>query len=311
VRGPIRLATRKSELALFQANAAAEALAAAGAGLEHRIVPVVSTGDKITDRPLHEIGGKDLFVKALEESILAGEADAAVHSLKDVGSALDARFVIAATLERADPRDAAVTRGGGPLRSLPAGSRVGTCSPRRAAVLKATHPGLDVVPIRGNVRTRLAKLEEGLDAVVLALAGLRRLGLGGLPAEILDPGVFTPSPGQGTIAIECLAEDEETVRVASLASCAASMAASRCERAVAAHLGASCRTPLGAYAQVDGGSVSVSCLLANPADGDMIRASCAGDAGRPEKVGERAARDLIGKGAGEIIKMLDGSETHA
>ena len=183
----IRLATRKSELAMAQTETVMRLLAKQNGGVEPMARPIVSRGDQIVDRPLQDVGGKDLFVKALEEAILAGEADAAVHSLKDVGARLDPRFVIASTPERADPRDVLVSRTGADLAGLAPGSAVGTSSPRRAALVRSLRPDLRVVPVRGNVRTRLDKLGSGIDALILAAAGLARLELLGLVKKAPPP----------------------------------------------------------------------------------------------------------------------------
>ena len=303
-RRTVRLATRASELAMRQTGMVIDALRRRHGDIGFEAVRIVSQGDRITDRPLYEVGGKDLFVKALEEAILAGKADCAVHSLKDMGAELDERFVIAGVLPRGDPRDVLVSRTGAALGELASGSVVGTSSPRRSALLRAERPDLKIVPVRGNIRTRLAKVGSEVDAAVLAAVGLLRLDLGDRIAECLGIDRFIPSPGQGTIAIECLAEDKDILALAAPVSCNATLAASQCERALAAWLGASCRTALGAYAHYENGRLSLRSFLANPDDDSIIGASGSGDGSRPVEIGEQVAQALLDQGGKAVVDGL-------
>lgn len=301
----MRLATRSSPLALAQARLVLDALERRRPGLGWELLPVVSRGDQVLDRPLADIGGKDLFVKALEERLADGSARAAAHSLKDVGSRMDPAFVIAGVLERDDPRDAVVSRDGKGLGELPEGAAVGTSSPRRAALIRHLHPHLRVAPVRGNVQTRLGKLDEGkVDALVLAVAGLARLGLRERIAHVCDPGIFIPAAGQGAIGIECLRKDREMIELASAIGSDDAMTVSGCERAVVAALGGDCHTPLGAHATLHGEAIRVTAFVGDPRSGEAAVAAESGDALDPEGLGRRAARSLLENGGGRILENL-------
>jgi hydroxymethylbilane synthase len=266
---PLRIATRQSSLALAQAELVADGLRAAWPDLEVKLVPVATEGDRRRDVSTGEIGGKGVFTAAVQEAVLAGRADVAVHSAKDLPAAQVPGLVLAAAPRRADPRDALATREPvGGLDELPRGAAVGTGSPRRVALLRWLRPDLEVVPLRGNVETRLHKARGGeLDAVVLAMAGLRRLGIadpddpedpGGGPAGPewivpLDPEVFTPAPGQGALAVEARADDTRTLGLLSALTDPASWVALRGERAFLARLGGSCTLPAGALLTQGGG----------------------------------------------------------
>ncbi len=253
----LKLGTRGSPLALAQARMAATALEVAHHWLADRvaIVPITTSGDKVTDRPLAEIGGKALWTKELDSALLKGDTDASVHSMKDVESERPAELVIAAMLPRADPRDRLI--GAETLDALPEGARVGTSSPRRAAQLLRARPDLVVLPIRGNLDTRLAKVEAGeFDATLLAAAGLDRIGRGkvGTPVPL---GVMLPAPGQGAIGIECRADDDATHAKLARIDLHMTSAAVRAERAFARALGGSCHSPVGALAEVRDGHVQL------------------------------------------------------
>lgn len=247
-------ATRRSALALAQCRAFVARVKAAHPDLELVEEQVVTTGDRIQDRPLSEVGGKGLFVKEIEEALLERRADIAVHSIKDVPAALPEGLALVCVPLREDPRDVLVAPRHGKLANLPRGAKVGTSSLRRAACLRAARPDLDIVPLRGNVDTRLRKVDAGeCDAIVLARAGLVRLGLADRATEVLSPEVSLPAVGQGALGIEARAEDASTIaRLAALADATTE----RCvyaERGVLAALGADCKTPLGAYAErIDG-----------------------------------------------------------
>jgi hydroxymethylbilane synthase len=257
------LATRRSALALAQARAFARDLAAHWLGLAIEELHVVTTGDKVTTVPLSEVGGKGLFTKEIEEALDRGDAHFAVHSFKDVPAEISPKFVIACVPRRADARDVLVTRSGAGLHALPAGAKVGTSSLRRALQLGLARPDLTVLALRGNVDTRLRKLDSGeLDAIVLASAGLGRLGLSARVTEALDPALVIPAPGQGALAIECRAGDETTRAALAPLSDPETEIAVACERGVMHAVGGSCTVPFGAYAVRDGQSLRLEAILA-------------------------------------------------
>lgn len=297
----LTLATRRSALALAQSRAFARSLAAVSPGLSIEELHVVTSGDKTQDKPLQDIGGKGLFIKELEEALLDGRADFAVHSIKDVPAVIADSLVIAAIPSREDPRDALVSRSGAGIMSLPAGARVGTGSLRRALALRSARPDLVVEPIRGNVDTRLRKVDEGhYDGVILALAGLKRLGLDARVTEILDPGVSLPAIGQGALGIECRSDDARTAAVlARIVDREASICVSA-ERAVMAAVDGNCRTPVAAYAVREGDAMRLRALLAEP-DGSHLRttervASWPDDEAEAERIGRDAGEELRARG---------------
>jgi hydroxymethylbilane synthase len=262
------LATRRSALALAQARAFARDLAAHWPGLDIEELQVVTTGDKVQSTPLSEVGGKGLFTKEIEEALERGDAHFAVHSFKDVPAEVSPKFAIACVPRRADPRDVLVTRSGAGLAALTSGSRIGTSSLRRAMQLMLVRPDLIVVPLRGNVDTRLRKLDCGeLDAIVLASAGLARLGLSARVTEALDPAMVVPAPGQGALAIECRAADETTRAALAPLTDADTEIAVACERGVMHAVGGNCTVPFGAHASREGDAMRLSAILAG-ATGD-------------------------------------------
>ena len=243
-------ATRRSALALAQCRAFIAKLAAANPGLELVEEQVVTTGDRIQDRPLSEVGGKGLFVKEIEEALLEGRAQLAVHSIKDVPGVLPPGLFIACIPVREDARDVLVAPKAGTLAALPEGAKVGTSSLRRAVSLKAARPDLQIVPMRGNVDTRLRKVDGGeCDAIVLARAGLVRLGLEGRATDVLEPEVSLPAVGQGALGIECREDDGETRRVLAALHHEVTAFCVAAERGVMVALEGDCKTPLGAYAE--------------------------------------------------------------
>jgi hydroxymethylbilane synthase len=292
------LATRRSALALAQSRAFAKTLMAAVPGLSIEELHVVTSGDRTQDKPLQDIGGKGLFIKELEEALLDGRADFAVHSIKDVPAVIADSLFLAAIPRREDPRDALVTRTGAPLSGLTAGARIGTGSLRRALALKSARPDVVVEPVRGNVDTRLRKVDEGhYDAVVLALAGLKRLGLEGRATEILDPEVSLPAIGQGALGIECRREDARTAEaLASIVDPETSLCVTA-ERAVMAAVDGNCRTPVAAFAERQGDRLRLRALLAEP-DGSDLRtterlAAWPADATEAERIGKDAGDELV------------------
>lgn len=286
---PLVYATRRSALALAQCRAFVAKLQAAVPALSTTELQVVTSGDRIVDRPLAEIGGKGLFVKEIEEALLERRADFAVHSIKDVPGQLPGGLRIACVPRREDPRDALVAPRHGTLDGLPTGARVGTSSLRRMIALKRARPDLEVVPLRGNVDTRLRKVDEGeCDAIVLARAGLVRLGLAGRATEVLGPEVSLPAVGQGALGIECRENDPETQAVLAhlhdpeTATCVAA------ERGVLVALGGDCKTPLAAHATRVDQTIHLRAFIAQP-DGTGLRA---GEITLPWPGSEAEARDL-------------------
>ena len=296
----LRIGTRASALARIQTNLVADAL-----GVAVDIVPVVTTGDR-SPAPLEQLGGTGVFVSALREALLAGEVDVAVHSYKDLPIGSADGVAIAAVPSRDDPRDVLVARDGLTLGELPSGARVGTGSPRRAAQLRALGLGIDVVPIRGNVDTRLGKVASGeVDAVVLAYAGLRRLGRRNEATEVLDPIQLLPAPAQGALAVECRESDAEARGVLALVDHADTRTAVLAERALLARLEAGCSAPVGALAEVAEGDDGPEIFLrgsVTAVDGSAaVRLSATGPTATADAVGRRLAADLLAAGADQMM----------
>jgi hydroxymethylbilane synthase len=297
----IVIGSRGSQLALWQAHHIAAKLADLGA--ETRIEIIKTTGDRITDVPLAKIGGKGLFTKEIEEALLARTIDVAVHSLKDVPSEVPAGLTLAAIPEREDPRDALVGR---PLEELGDGARVGTSSLRRASQLRALGQGITIEMLRGNVDTRLRKLDEGqYDAIVLAAAGLKRLGLQDRIRELLPPAIMCPAVGQGALAIETREGDGAFVLARQLDH-AESRIAITAERALLAGLEGGCQVPVGGHAVVNGKIVHLRAIVASPDGSRVIRGELAGVAlaDHPRQLGAALAHDLLSRGAGEILSAV-------
>lgn len=270
-------------------------------GVESRIIVVTTSGDRYADRSLAAIGGKELFTREIDQALATGEIDLAVHSLKDVPAERPAALLLAAVPGREDPRDAWVANPGASWRSLPAGARIGTSSLRRRAQLLALRGDLEIVPIRGNVDTRLRKWREGqCEALVLAGAGLRRLGLEGTITAWLEPEVMCPAAGQGALAVECRAEDGETQALVAALDDAAAHTAVRAERAVLRGLGAGCQTPVGAHAAWDGGRLRLRAVVADADGHQLLQAEQWGQAG-PEELGQQVAERLLAQGAAALL----------
>ncbi len=269
-----RIGTRGSAMALFQAGLVRDRLHAAHPGLEMELVPIRTTGDRVQNRQLAEIGGKGLFTKEIEEALLDGRIDLAVHSLKDMETLLPDGLTIGCVLPRDDPRDVLVSRNGASLKALPAGARIGTASLRRRAQLLRLRPDLTLLPIRGNVGTRLAKLAAGeFDALPLALCGLERLGQADVASEIFEASVILPAVGQGALAVECRADDAAVLQLLAPINDADSAVCVAAERAMLAALDGSCRTPIaglatiidaGIEAGIEAGQLSLEALLLSP-----------------------------------------------
>jgi hydroxymethylbilane synthase len=292
---PLRIGTRGSPLALVQARAVRERLAASlgcPAGTIE-LKTIRTTGDTIIDRPLAEEGGKGLFTKEIEEALIRGDIDLAVHSAKDMPTFLPAGLMLAACLEREDPRDVFISSKAKTIAALPQGARVGTASLRRQAIMKRARPDLEVAPLRGNVETRLRKLDDGeADAIILALAGLRRLGLEGRVTRIMTVDEFLPAAGQGAIAIETREADSETRALLAKIDHADTSTAVAAERAFLAVLDGSCKTPIAAHATIGGAMVHFRGLIARPDGSAAHDLSAAGQRADAVKIGEDCARAL-------------------
>jgi len=302
----VRLATRTSDLALTQARLVAGMLEAT-LGVATELVRLQTTGDRIQSVSLAKLGGKGLFVKEIEEALLDHRADLAVHSAKDLPAALPEGLELVAFPEREDPRDALVARErAATLESLPRGARVGTGSVRRMAQLRALRPDLEAVPLRGNVPTRLRKLEsENLDAVILACAGLERLGLAERIDERLAPEAMLPAVAQGILAIEGrVGVGDAIARDAAALGHAATTAQAAAERAVLVRLQADCSVPLGAYAEVSAAGLWLRALLAATEGDRMVRAEAQGTADEAAALGERVADALLASGGAELMAEL-------
>jgi len=299
------IATRASRLALWQAEHVQAMLRARHPGLAVELLPLSTTGDERLDVSLDKVGGKGLFIKELETAMLEGRADLAVHSMKDMPAELPPGFALAAITSRDDPRDAFVSARHTALADMPDGAVLGTSSLRRAAQVAARRPGLVVRPLRGNVNTRLAKLDRGeYAAIILAAAGLKRLGLAERIRSHLTLEESLPAAGQAALGIECLASRTDIVAlVGPLAEREASLCV-RAERAVNRALGGNCSIPLGAHAEFEGGSLRLRAIVASPDGSRAARAECSGPADAPETLGEQAAALLRQRGAGEILAAL-------
>ena len=300
----LRLGTRRSALATTQSSWVADRLR--DLGFEVDLVEVTTEGDRDRTTPIADLGGTGVFVSALREALAEGRVDLAVHSLKDLPTAADPRTVLAAVPVREDPRDALVARDGLTLAELPAGSRVGTGSPRRRAQIAALGLGLVVTDVRGNVDTRLREVREGrLDAVVLAAAGLRRLARIGEATELLDPIQVLPAPGQGALAVEVRAGDADTVAAVASLDDPDARACVTAERALLAELEAGCSAPVGALAEVvegtDGPELSLRAVVAAPDGSDDLRRSLTGDPDAADALGRRLARLLLEDGAAALM----------
>ncbi|HET7268080.1 MAG TPA: hydroxymethylbilane synthase [Oleiagrimonas sp.] len=294
----LRIATRKSALALWQAEHVATRLRQAHPGLEVTLVPLSTRGDEVLDQPLATIGGKGLFLKELEVAMLDNRADIAVHSLKDVPVELEASFELGAVLERADAADAFVSPRYARMSELPSGACVGTSSLRRQAQVRALRPDLEIADLRGNVNTRLAKLERGdYDAIVLACAGLERLDLGRHIRSRLAAPTWLPAPGQAAIVVEMRRGDEDVAQCLKPLDHADTRLTVRAERAMNRTLGGSCTVPVGAWCERDGDLLDLRGLVGDVASGRVLRAHASSPVEEPESLGREVARLLLDQGA--------------
>jgi len=300
------IASRESALAMWQARHVQSRLAGLYPRTEVTVVGVTTEGDRRLDVSLARIGGKGLFIKELEEALASGRADLAVHSMKDVPMHLPAGFALAAVMEREDPRDAFVSTRYQSLAALPAGARVGTSSLRRECQVRARHPRLVVAPLRGNVNTRLRKLDEGaFDAILLAAAGLRRLGLEQRVTAWLEPEESLPAPGQGALGLECRADRGDILELLKPLSHGDTLSCVTAERAVSRTLSGSCNVPLGAYAQQSGAELRLRAFVGAPDGTRLIAGARAGRAADAEALGTGLAEELRSRGAGAILAELE------
>jgi hydroxymethylbilane synthase len=301
----LRIATRQSRLALWQAEHVAELLRAAHPGLNVVLVPMTTQGDRILDRPLANIGGKGLFIKELELAMQENRADIAVHSMKDVPSELPPGMVLAAMLPRADPRDAFVSTKYRNFASLPQGAKVGTSSLRRQCQLMYMRPDLELLTLRGNVDTRLRKLQEGqYDAIILAAAGLIRLGLESRIAHYLDLDQSVPAVGQGVIGIECRADDQHSIECVRALNDAQAWQCCEAERAFAHRLEGSCQSPVAGFANIEGNQLQLRAVIGSPDGREVYRGTNHGPTTEARQIGVALAERLLQAGAGQLLDKL-------
>lgn len=298
----LKLGTRRSALALWQANHIADRMRKAHPGLEVELVKIVTQGDRRTDVPLSQVGGKGLFVKEIEEALLRNDIDFAVHSLKDVPGVLPEGLIITCTPQREDARDAFLGREGRKLKDLQPGAVVGTSSLRRVAQLKQQRPDLQIVAVRGNVDTRIRRLQNGdFDAIILAYSGLKRLGLNEHVTELIDSAVMLPAVGQGCLAIESRAADKETRDMLAPLHHADSFDCITAERGFLIEAEGSCQIPLAAHAVVEGDELTITGLFASPDGAKVVKGIEAGPRAAADKLGRKLASRLLADGGREIL----------
>ena len=308
MRSTIRIATRKSPLALWQAHFVQSRLQQLYPQLRVELLPMSTKGDKILDSPLAKVGGKGLFVKELEQAILDGDADIAVHSMKDVPVEFPEGLGLTIICERDDPRDAFVSTRFASIAELPAGSRVGTSSLRRQCQLRAQRPDLQVIDLRGNVNSRLAKLDAGeYDAILLAAAGLKRLGLQERISALLPTELSLPANGQGAVGIECRLDDNELLSLLAPLEHPQTRQRVLAERAMNRALQGGCQVPIGAYAELEGDTLWLRGLVGLPDGSRILRAELRGAVGEPEALGQALAEQLLTQGAAELLAEVYGS----
>ncbi len=302
---PVRIATRKSPLAMWQAEHVAAALRRAHPGLEVELVGMTTRGDRILDTPLAKVGGKGLFVKELEQGMLDGRADLAVHSMKDVPVELPPGLHLPVVMEREDPRDAFVSEVYESLEALPEGARVGTSSLRRQCQLRELRPDLELIPLRGNVNTRLRKLDEGeFDAIILAAAGLVRLGFGDRIRAFLEPEQSLPAIGQGAIGIECRVDDDRINGLVAPLHHPPTAVCVAAERALNRRLEGGCQVPIAGHALLDGDRLWLRGLVGSLDGRTILRGEVRGDTAEAERLGIDLAERLLADGADEILRAL-------
>ncbi|WPM31956.1 hydroxymethylbilane synthase [Hydrogenobacter sp. T-2] len=300
-KNTLRIGTRKSKLALWQTNYVKERLESRGYSVE--LVLITTTGDKILDAPLAKIGGKGLFVKEIEEALLRGDIDLAVHSLKDVPMVLPEGLTLGAITEREEPFDVLISRDGRRLQELPEGAKVGTSSLRRQVQIKRKRPDLRVETLRGNVDTRLRKLEEGLyDAIVLAYAGVKRMGFEERVSQVLED--FIPAVGQGSLAIEIRQEDQRVYEAIASLDHRESRIRAECERAFLRELQGGCQVPIGAYAWIESEKLKLKAFISDLEGKRFLEGVEEGDLHQAEQIGKKLARRLLEGGGKEILEEI-------
>ena len=301
----LKIATRQSPLALWQAEHIRARLEALHANLKVELVTFVTQGDKILDTPLAKIGGKGLFVKELEAALLDGRADLAVHSMKDVPMALPEGLSLAVICEREDPLDAFVSNTYNSFDDLPQGAKVGTSSLRRKCQILKQRPDLEIIDLRGNVGTRLSKLDAGnYDAIILASAGLKRLGLAERIRHTLEPVVSLPAVGQGALGLECRSQDQTVLDLILPLMHTETNACVRAERAFNAYLEGGCQVPIAGYATLENGRIHLEGRVGSVDGQTLLKAQQVGFPEQAEQLGVKLAQDLLAQGAGEILKAL-------
>ncbi len=305
MKNTLRIATRKSPLALWQAEYVKQQLQAAHPGLVVELVSMTTQGDKLLDSPLAKIGGKGLFVKELEQGILEGRADIAVHSMKDVPVQLPEDLQLAIIMVREDPFDALVSNRYNSFDEMPADARIGTCSLRRQSQILARHPGFHIHTLRGSVNTRLAKLDNGdFDAIVLACAGLIRLDMQARIAATLTAETSLPAVGQGALGIECRRDDGAVLSLIRVLHDPISAQRVCAERALNARLNGGCQVPIGAFAEVSGDTLRLRGMVAAPDGSTVLYTDQTGPLNQAGQIGERGAQSLLDQGAGPLLQAL-------
>jgi hydroxymethylbilane synthase len=303
----LRLGTRGSKLALWQASWVARALADLPRGPEVEVVVLGTKGDAVTDRPIAEVGSTGVFVKEIEEALLRKEIDAAVHSLKDLETRMPEGLALAAVTTRGAVEDALVAAGPMTVDSLPRGARVATGSPRRRALLRARRPDLVFLPMRGNVPTRVEKVLGGAaDATVLARAGLERLGLADRVREVLDPVAFPPAPGQGALGIQCRAGDGDRLALLAVLDDGPTRAATTAERAFLRAIGSGCHLAAGAYGRIEGGTLRLDAFVGSAEAAELHRADGSDPVAEADALGVRVGETLLAKASAELLRELRG-----
>ena len=301
----LRIGTRGSQLALWQARFIKSEINSLFPDIQIKIEVIKTEGDKLVNSPLSEIGGKGVFVKNIEEALLNNKIDLAVHSLKDMPSVLPGGLIISAVSKRKHAADALVSRNNIQLEELKPGSRVGTGSLRRKAQLLYHYPWLEIVPIRGNVETRLKKLDsENLDAIILAVAGLQRMGFGDRISQIIDTEILIPAPGQGIIAVETRENDKSIQEILNDLNDSTSLSESLLERSFLKTLGGDCNIPAGCYARVEGDSISSIGFISDERGESMITGKISGKSSESEELGILLFNKLLDKGASELVKEI-------
>ncbi|MDK4793617.1 MULTISPECIES: hydroxymethylbilane synthase [Acinetobacter] len=301
----LKIATRQSPLALWQAEHIRARLQELHPDLTVELVKFVTQGDKILDTPLAKIGGKGLFVKELEAALLDGRADLAVHSMKDVPMALPEGLTLAVICEREDPLDAFVSNHFEKFADLPQGARVGTSSLRRKSQILKQRPDLQIIDLRGNVGTRLGKLDDGqYDAIILASAGLKRLGLENRIRHTIEPNVSLPAVGQGALGLECRADDQDVLALIKPLLHIETDVCVRAERAFNAYLEGGCQVPIAGYATLQDGKIHIEGRVGSPDGQTLLRAEMTDEAHNAQQLGENLARNLLEQGAGDLLKAL-------